>query len=699
MASLFYPRAPGNRRLSHMRRGVLLAALSILALSSSLAVAPIAHAVFPGQNGRIAYVTTVGDHKVIETVDAQGGDRQPLIDLGSGRDAIDPAWSHDGLKIAFAGQESPGGPFVIYTANADGTGSPQQVTTEGWSGWVSDTDPAWIPTGRIIAFVRTFADDTSEIWLVDLVTGSTTGGSLYGLDAREPAWSPDAGRIAFTAREHTCVQPPCRWGIVIWDVARAEYTSLYDPYFGDYDWHHPDWSPDGTMIVARFGEDEAPRHVSGVRVFDVGSGHALDGPLTPCHIMTEPSFSPDGRWVLATATPIADPVTGELGEPNLCAIRTDNSETYLLDGAAPRSDASWGAVPGSEPPPPSEFPPPPPPDTSPPTIEFRPEPSPTEWMAPSWGGSVYVFATDDRPWPSIECTNNGSWLPLTTWITWRVGSSVKGVATLPEGRNDLECTARDTAGNSVTASGTYLVDLPPTIENVTVSPAVARVGDEVSVSAVVSDAGSGVQSVDFAVNGTTSGAVASGEMSPSGSTFTGSFVPATPDLFEVQVSARDGSGLITKSHVRFVCYDPSAGSTNGTGWIVPGGSTSNSSDSLPGIDGVQKASFAFTARYRTASSVTPSGSLSFSYGNHLKLQSKQLWWLAVADARTAYLGGVASIQGRNADFPFVAVVVDGASVGGRDRFELFVYRPGETIDSQTLYSASGDTGGQINIRT
>jgi WD40-like Beta Propeller Repeat len=679
-----------------MRRGLLLSAALAIALSS-VAVAPVANAAFPGQNGRIAYVTTVGDHKVIETVDAQGGDRQPLIDLGSGRDAIDPAWSHDGLKIAFAGEESSGGPFVIYTANADGTGSPEQVTTEGWSGWVSDTDPAWISTGRLIAFVRTLADDTSEIWMVDLATGSTAGGSLHGLDAREPAWSPDAGRIAFTAREHTCVQPPCRWGIVIWDVFRAEYTSLYDPYFGEYDWHHPDWSPDGTTIVARFGQDEAPLNISGVRVFDVGSGRVLDGPLTPCNIMTEPSFSPDGRWVLVTATPIADPVAGELGEPNLCAIRTDNSETYLLDGAAPRSDATWGAVPGSEPPPPTEFPPAPPPDTSPPTIEFRPEPSSTEWMAPSWGGSVYVFATDDRPWPSIECTDNGSWLNL---ITWRVGSSVKGFATLPEGRNDLECTARDTAGNSVTASATYLVDLPPTIESVTVSPTVARVGDNVSVSAVVSDAGSGVQSVDFAVKGTTSGVVASGEMSASGSTFTASFVPASPDLFEVHVSARDKSGLITESSVPFVSYDPSAGSTDGTGWIVPGGPTSEPGDVLPRLDGVQRASFGFTAKYKTPSSVAPAGTLTFSYGNRFKLQSKQLLWLAVRDGHTAYLGGFASIQGMYGEFSFVAVIIDGTSTASADHFELRVYEPGTDVASPTpLFAASGDVGGQIQIRS
>jgi hypothetical protein len=228
---------------------------------------------------------------------------------------------------------------------------------------------------------------------------------------------------------------------------------------------------------------------------------------------------------------------------------------------------------------------------------------------------------------------------------------------------------------------------------------VARVGDEVSVSAVVSDAGSGVQSVDFAVNGTASGAVASGEMQASGSTFTASFVPASPDLFGIDVSARDGSGLITRSSVPFVAYDASAGTIDGTGWIVPGGPTSNSNDNLPGLDGTTKASFSFTAKYKTSSSVTPAGGLTFSYGNRFKLQTKQLQWLAVADADTAYLGGVASIQGKYGDFPFVAVIVDGASTGGRDRFELWVFEPGATIDSQTLFSASGDAGGQINIRT
>src|SRR5512132_1714328 len=96
-----------------MRRGLLLSAVLAIALSS-VAVAPVADAAFPGQNGRIAYVTTAGDHRAIYTVDARGADPQPLVDLGSGRDAINPAWSWDGRSIAFAGQTSPGGPFAVY---------------------------------------------------------------------------------------------------------------------------------------------------------------------------------------------------------------------------------------------------------------------------------------------------------------------------------------------------------------------------------------------------------------------------------------------------------------------------------------------------------------------------------------------------------------------------------------------------------
>jgi hypothetical protein len=281
-----------------------------------------------------------------------------------------------------------------------------------------------------------------------------------------------------------------------------------------------------------------------------------------------------------------------------------------------------------------------------------------------------------------------------------VGSTTKAVANLPEGVNELVCTATDEAGNSTTASAIYRVDLtPPVIEGPFVTPTVARVGEMVSVSATVTDAGSDLRFVDFAVLGTASDSLGGGDMSGSGSMFTASFVPGRADLSRVVVYGRDEIGFVAESSVPLVSYDPSAGSIAGTGYIVPGGSTSDPNDTLPGLDGLQKASFGFTAKYKTTTSETPTGNLTFSYGSQFKLQSKSLSWLAVRDAHISYLGGLASIQGMDWEFPFVAVIVDGAGTASPDRFELRVYEPGTIISSPTpLFSASGDIGGQIQIK-
>jgi hypothetical protein len=228
------------------------------------------------------------------------------------------------------------------------------------------------------------------------------------------------------------------------------------------------------------------------------------------------------------------------------------------------------------------------------------------------------------------------------------------------------------------------------------------VGDTVSLSANVTDAGSGVQGVRFEAVGSRGDVLDDGPMLESGSgfSFAESFVPVGPDLSQVVVSAVDGLGLIGESSAPFVTYDPLAGSVDGTGWIVPGGPTSEPGDVLPRLDGVQKASFGFTAKYKTPSSVAPAGTLTFSYGSRFKLQSRELSWLAVRDEGTAFLGGLASIQGMDGEFPFVAVIVDGAGTFSGDGFELRVYEPGTDIASPTpLFAASGDAGGQIQIRS
>jgi hypothetical protein len=52
------------------------------------------------------------------------------------------------------------------------------------------------------------------------------------------------------------------------------------------------------------------------------------------------------------------------------------------------------------------------------------------------------------------------------------------------------------------------------------------------------------------------------------------------------------------------------------------------------------------------------------------------------------------------EYPFVAVIFDGAGTFTGDSFELRVYEPGTDIASPTpIFAASGDAGGQIQIRS
>ena len=100
------------------------------------------------------------------------------------RDNIQPSWSPDGTRIAFASNRD--GDYEIFVMNADGTDQ-RQLTANT----IYDADPSWSPDGRI-AFGRRGnlfvmnADGTNQHQLTSNTHHSTA-----------PDWSPDGTRIAF----------------------------------------------------------------------------------------------------------------------------------------------------------------------------------------------------------------------------------------------------------------------------------------------------------------------------------------------------------------------------------------------------------------------------------------------------------------------------------------------------------------------
>jgi Tol biopolymer transport system component len=92
--------------------------------------------------------------------------------------AIHPAWSPDGGRIAFSSNGD------LYLVGAEG-GEPTQLT----SGPGADRGPAWAPDGSKIAF-SSDRDGNSEIYVVDVTGENPTRLTNNPADDSSPAWRP-----------------------------------------------------------------------------------------------------------------------------------------------------------------------------------------------------------------------------------------------------------------------------------------------------------------------------------------------------------------------------------------------------------------------------------------------------------------------------------------------------------------------------
>ena len=229
-----------------------------------------------GDDGIASVVAKSDDAPVVQGlyfVDAGGSQRRlfPSAD----QDQFGPSTSPDGRRIVFRALEN-GSPASDLYVGAVGGGAPVRITHSGRH----DTQPAWSPDGRWIAFVSAPAGTSGEFQLnVVRPDGSGLRTVTHGVTTiAGPAWSPDSTRIAIGSRNGVDDQ------VAIVDVLSGRRTWVNG---ANGSW--PAWSRDGGRIY--FAKSDAEGNPASVDVVSAGGG--ADSVVVEAATM--PAISADGK--------------------------------------------------------------------------------------------------------------------------------------------------------------------------------------------------------------------------------------------------------------------------------------------------------------------------------------------------------------------------------------------------------------------
>jgi Tol biopolymer transport system component len=295
-------------------------------------LAPDACNTLPTGNGKIVWESARGfSQNNLFVMEADGSNPVNLTPFTSFNNSAD--WSPDGTKIAFASDRD--GNYEIYVMNADGSNQ-TRITNHP----AADYDPKWSPDGTKFAFVSDRIGDGEDITGIgptDIFVMNTDGSHPIRLtqteaDEYDPAWSPDATKIAYT-------------GIRLDQLGRETFDVLVMNADGSNEINlthrsgldaSPAWSPDGTRIAFQSGLNGGGIYLmnpDGTNQFRVtNDGTASDG---------GPTWSSDGTKIAFHRIP-----SGSGGSAEILVVNADGSNLTMLTNV-PGTDAlpDWQPVP------------------------------------------------------------------------------------------------------------------------------------------------------------------------------------------------------------------------------------------------------------------------------------------------------------------------------------------------------------------
>ncbi len=182
-----------------------------------------------------------GDVEDICVIDIDGNNRVNLTH-GRHKGNFFPAWSPDGLKIAF--ESNRDGLKDVYLMDVDG-GNSKNLTLDV----ESNGHPTWSPDGKRIAFASSPGGGRADIFIMN-----RDGANRVNLTQKPrvlnvtPSWSPCGKKIAYAAFSNVNRAGPWNADFDIF-IMNADGTNPVQLTEGAPISRGPAWSPDGTKIA------------------------------------------------------------------------------------------------------------------------------------------------------------------------------------------------------------------------------------------------------------------------------------------------------------------------------------------------------------------------------------------------------------------------------------------------------------------